>query len=88
MDKLPQPHLVQRLSEKRSASKKYTGIDQDFSLDYMGSTEFETGSAFRAQKGWPRSSTAWSSRRSRTTATTRSAGSSGPRPSCRRPRSS
>lgn len=46
------PHLVQRLKNRLATRERYTGIDRDFSLDYMGATEFEDGSAFRSQ--WER----------------------------------
>tara|TARA_Y100000310_G_scaffold218778_1_gene220086 strand:- start:4345 stop:5022 length:678 start_codon:yes stop_codon:yes gene_type:complete len=50
MGDLPRPTLVQRLKARRPECERYAGIDCDFSLDYMGATEFETGSAFRAQR--------------------------------------
>ena len=44
--------LVQRLKEQKHASKDSKGIDKFFSLDYMGSSEFEWGAIPKALKEW------------------------------------
>lgn len=46
---VPYPDLIQRLEARRAPREKYRGIDRWFSLDYMGSSEFEFGVAFRSQ---------------------------------------
>lgn len=44
---LPYPHLVQRLVRRSSPNDRHVGVDRDFTLEYMGSAEFEFGTANR-----------------------------------------